>query len=80
MTEITEMTPRCSVSHSVPYQHLTTLSSNRGKQFVMMGGVADKLLCNVILFNLRMATNIIAAMNLVRRPPAIIIVIPKNIV
>ena len=34
MTEITEMTPWCSVSHSVPYQHhplLTTLSSNRGK-------------------------------------------------
>merc|ERR1712110_454818 len=55
------------VSHSVPYQHhhLTTLSSNRGKQFVRMGGLADKLLCNVILFNLRMATNIIAAMNLV---------------
>ena len=52
---------------------------DRGKQFVRMGGLADKLLCNVILFNLRMATNIIAAMNLVRRPPAIIIVIPKNI-
>ena len=50
------------------------------KAFVRMGGLADKLLCNVILFNLRMATNIIAAMNLVRGLPAITIVIPKNIV
>ena len=82
MTEITEMTPRCSVSHSVPYQHhpLTNYPLLKSwKAFVRMGGVADKLLCNVILFNLRMATNIIAALNLVRGPPSIIIVIPKNI-
>ena len=62
----------------------TSPSSNypllKSWKFVRMGGLADKLLCNVILFNLRMATNIIAAMNLVGGLPAITIVIPKNIV
>ena len=68
---------QCALSTS-PSSNYPLLKS--WKAFVRMGGVADKLLCNVILFNLRMATNIIAAMNLVRGPPANIIVIPKNIV
>ena len=33
--------------------------------YIVRMGVVDKLLCNLILMNLRMSTNIIAAMNLV---------------